>query len=145
MRKPKGLAARHQPALAEPARPGRAGRSSTQVGQSPSQLGHCRATADAGLLRQPNHANVNANYADEQWFSPFNDKNGNGQLRQGAYAKVDTSLSWRGDALTLRLWGNNLTDKEYYSYGLDLRDSFGFDFLIPAAPRTFGVSARYTF
>jgi outer membrane receptor protein involved in Fe transport len=43
------------------------------------------------------------------------------------------------------LWGRNLADEEYYSYGLDLRSITGADFLVRGARRTFGIEASYRF
>lgn len=87
----------------------------------------------------------NFNYYAEQWFSPFNDKNGNGNLRQSGYSKMDVSMTWQAEQLSVRAWSTNLTNKEYYGYGLDLRNTFGYDFMVPAVPRAFGVSVRYDF
>jgi iron complex outermembrane recepter protein len=48
--------------------------------------------------------------------------------------------------LLIRAWSNNLFDREVYSYGLDLRGAgFPYNFRVPSTPRTFGVSARYSF
>ncbi|WP_317928471.1 TonB-dependent receptor [Halioxenophilus sp. WMMB6] len=96
--------------------------------------------ADGDLILTPN-----INYASEQWFSPYNDKNGNSNLRQGGYSKINTTVSWQNDRVTISAWCNNVTDKEYYGYGLDLRDTFGYDFMIPGSPRTFGLSVRYDY
>ncbi|MCW0198024.1 TonB-dependent receptor [Sphingopyxis sp.] len=94
----------------------------------------------------------NMAYSSRQYFSPFNavDAPGtpqvNSELQQGANAKVNASLSWSNDALTVRLFANNLFDRKTYGYGLDLRGAgFPFNFLVPAAPRTYGVSLRYGF
>ena len=84
-------------------------------------------------------------YSSRIWFSPFNDLNGNGKLTQGANAKVNASLAWESDKLTLRLWANNILNRKTYMYGLNLRDSWGYDYLLPAAPATYGISARYNF
>jgi iron complex outermembrane recepter protein len=93
-----------------------------------------------------------ANYVSRQFFSPFNDTNvagtlqGNAELQQGSYTKVDASLSWTRDKLQIRAWSNNLFNREILSYGLDLRGAgFPYNFLVPSTPRTYGVSARYSF
>jgi len=92
------------------------------------------------------------NYFSRQYFSPFNGVNApgtaqrNAELQQGGYAKVNASLAWTHDAVTVRGWVNNLFDKETYAYGLDLRGAgFPFNFLVPSTPRTFGVSASVAF
>lgn len=94
----------------------------------------------------------NVAYFAKQYFSPFNELNAvgsgqvNGELMQGAYAKVNASVSWTKDDLTVRAFVNNAFEEETYSYGLDLRGAgFPFNFLIPAAPRTFGFSVAKAF
>jgi len=93
-----------------------------------------------------------ANYFSRQYFSPFNDKNvaGTGQvnseLGQGAYVKVNASLAWAHDNLELRGWVNNAFNRKVLAYGLDLRGAgFTYNLLVPAAPRTYGVTARIKF
>lgn len=92
------------------------------------------------------------NYFSRQYFSPFNDVNapGTGQLntelQQGGFAKVNAALAWEHGPVQLRGWVNNLFERKTYGYGLDLRGAgFPYNFLVPAAPRTYGVSARFTF
>jgi iron complex outermembrane receptor protein len=91
-------------------------------------------------------------YSSRQYYSPFNriDVAGSGQnnseLQQGAYAKVNASLSWSNDSLTVRAFVNNLFERKTYSYGLDLRGAgFPYNFLVPSLPRTYGVSVRMSF
>jgi outer membrane receptor protein involved in Fe transport len=92
------------------------------------------------------------NYVSHQYFSPFNAVNvvgsaqDNAELQQGAFAKVNASLVWKRDNLMLRAWVDNLTNAEVLGYGLDLRGAgFPFNFLVPEAPRTFGLEARVSF
>lgn len=94
----------------------------------------------------------NMAYSSRQYFSPFNDIDApgtpqvNSELQQRANTKVNASLSWSNDNLTIRAFANNIFDRKTYGYGLDLRGAgFPFNFLIPAAPRTYGVSLRYGF
>ncbi len=94
----------------------------------------------------------NVLYTSSQFFSPFNAVNvaGSGQvnseLAQGANAKVNGALSWSNARITLRVFANNLFDRKTYGYGLDLRGAgFPYNFLVPSAPRTFGVSVRAGF
>ncbi len=84
-------------------------------------------------------------YTSKIYFSPYNDAGGNGNLNQGKNAKVNAQLSWTGGPYTVRLWVNNLFNRKTYVYGLDLRSAFGFDYLVPGAPRMFGGSVRYAF
>ncbi|MFT4054562.1 MAG: TonB-dependent receptor [Novosphingobium sp.] len=92
------------------------------------------------------------NYFSRQYFSPFNttDVAGTGQvnseLQQGAYAKVDAALAWQHDNIELRGWINNAFNRKVLAYGLDLRGAgFNYNLLVPAAPRTYGVTARVSF
>ena len=91
-------------------------------------------------------------YSSQQFFSPFNADNAagtpqnNAELQQGANAKVNMGLSWSDDRFTIRAFVDNLFDRETYGYGLDLRGAgFPYNFLVPALPRTFGISARMDF
>jgi outer membrane receptor protein involved in Fe transport len=92
------------------------------------------------------------NYFSRQFFSPFNAENapGTGQinteLQQKGYAKVNASLVWAHDNLQLRAWINNAFNRKVYAYGLDLRGAgFPYNFLVPATPRSYGVTARVSF
>lgn len=91
-------------------------------------------------------------YFSHQWFSPFNADNApgtgqlNAELSQGHYAKVNASLAWVHNNLTLRAWVNNLTNRKTLGYGLDLRGAgFPYNFLVPTDPRTFGGAVRISF
>lgn len=91
-------------------------------------------------------------YFSRQYFSPFNEKNAagtgqvNSELQQDAYAKVNAALAWTRGDLTVRAFVNNAFEEETYSYGLDLRGAgFPFNFLVPSAPRTYGVSIAKVF
>jgi iron complex outermembrane receptor protein len=44
----------------------------------------------------------------------------------------------------LSVWGKNLSNKRYYTYGLNI-DVFGLDYLNRGMPRTYGVEARVKF
>lgn len=92
------------------------------------------------------------NYFSRQYFSPFNANNAagtgqlNSELQQGAYAKVNASLAWTHGPLMVRGWVNNAFNRKTYSYGLDLRGAgFPYNFLVPSTPRTYGVTARFSF
>jgi iron complex outermembrane receptor protein len=93
-----------------------------------------------------------ASYSSHQYFSPFNSINAvgsgqvNSELEQSAFTKVNASLAWGDERLTIRLWSNNLFDARTLGYGLDLRGAgFPYNFLVPEAPRTYGLSARFNF
>lgn len=79
------------------------------------------------------------------YFTPYNSDNGNGNLIQDANTKVNAQFSYDTDRYTLRLWVNNLFNEKTFADGLDLRSSFGYDYLIAAPPRQYGVSFNYKF
>lgn len=94
----------------------------------------------------------NVSYVSRQYFSAFNDKPsfvgdpvGNARLKQAGYAKVDASLSWTRDRLSVRAAVNNLLQRKYYTYGIDLRSALGFDLLTPSEPRTYTLTLRREF
>ncbi|MDP1026881.1 TonB-dependent receptor [Sphingomonas sp. KR1UV-12] len=87
-----------------------------------------------------------------QYFSPFNDTNAvgtgqlNSELKQGAFAKVNLTAALTVDRFTFKAFANNLLNRKTYVYGLDLRGAgFPYNFLVPAAPRTYGGSVRVAF
>ena len=87
----------------------------------------------------------NAAYASQVWYSPFNGLNGNTNLQQGDNTKVNLSASYERGPWTARVWGRNIFEEETITYGLDLRASFGYDYLLPGEPATYGVSIGYEF
>lgn len=91
-------------------------------------------------------------YFSRQYFSPFNDTNAvgtaqmNSELKQGSFAKVNLTAALTVDRFTFKAFANNLLDRKTYAYGLDLRGAgFPYNFLVPAAPRTYGGSVRVAF
>ncbi len=90
--------------------------------------------------------NADVQYASRQYFDPFNDRQAMGPIRDGqkGYTLVDARLRYDADNFTIALWGKNLFNKYYYSYGLNI-ESFAFDFFTPGAPRTYGVEATIRF
>lgn len=94
----------------------------------------------------------NISYYSHQYYSPYNDINvpgsgqNNSELEQGRFAKVNGTVSWTRDNITLRGWVNNLFNKKTLSYGLDLRGAgFSYNYLVPADPRTYGASIKVSF
>jgi iron complex outermembrane receptor protein len=88
------------------------------------------------------NADANASYTSEFPWEP------DGIIRQEAYTLVGASLEWTPpsqDRLSLRLWGKNLTGKEYYVTQLEVAGSQQGNNAVAAEPRTFGVEARYRF
>jgi iron complex outermembrane receptor protein len=68
-------------------------------------------------------------------------------LTQPAYHLLNGRVSWTlpGDKLTLAVWGKNLTNQQYYTYLSAGNNPGGYDEGIVAPPRTYGISAKYTF
>lgn len=95
---------------------------------------------------------ADATYIGDHFFSPFNegpsfvgDPIGNGNQQQDGYLKVDGRATWSYKNYDFSIWGRNLFKKEYFSYGLDLRNGFGFDYLVAGQARTYGVEAKVNF
>ncbi|OAN58542.1 TonB-dependent receptor [Sphingomonas sp. TDK1] len=100
-----------------------------------------------GLTLSPSVA-----YFSRQYFSPFNAVNAvgtaqqNRELQQEGYAKVNLTAALTVDRFTFKAFANNLLNARTYAYGLDLRGAgFPYNFLVPAMPRTYGLSARVSF
>jgi len=89
--------------------------------------------------------NGNVAYTSDVWFSPFNGLNGNQRLKQDGNTKVNLAASYKNGPWTARAWGKNVFNEKTYGYGLDLRSAFGYDFMVPSTPATYGVSLGYEF
>lgn len=84
---------------------------------------------------------------DESYYGYYHD----GKL--GDYNLLNASVQWQSDAISITLWGRNLSDEDYAVHGLyfgaDPRDDFGawqnqtYEQL--GEPRTYGVEMRYAF
>ncbi|NWK94852.1 TonB-dependent receptor [Sphingobium lactosutens] len=103
--------------------------------------------ADGDITLSPTVA-----YYSHQFFSPFNSINAvgspqvNSELQQGKYAKINGTLSWTHENVTLRVWANNITNRKTLAAGLDLRGAgLGYNTVMPAEPRTYGGSVRLSF
>lgn len=104
-------------------------------------------TERGGLTFSPN-----VSYFSKQFFSPLNDVNApgtaqkNSELIQGAYAKVNATVAWKIDRITLKAFVNNLFERKTLLYGIDIRGAgFPFNYRTPSMPRTFGGSVRLDF
>lgn len=87
---------------------------------------------DSGALA----AALNFYYNDGFFFDAQN------RVPQPQYEIVNASLTWRpNDAVSVMLWGKNLTESEYYNQ-IDITTGTG-DVGMPAPPRTYGVTVRY--
>jgi iron complex outermembrane recepter protein len=78
-------------------------------------------------------------YASDVFFSPYNNLAGNGPLSQPANTKINAQVSYDTSKYSVTLWTKNLTNKETFGDGLDLR-TFGFYYMIPLPPRTYGLT-----
>ncbi|MFT4520653.1 MAG: iron complex outermembrane receptor protein [Halioglobus sp.] len=84
---------------------------------------------------------------DDAFYGYYHD----GKLN--SYDLLNASLSWQASALSVTLWGRNLTDEDYAVHGLyfgaDPRDNFGAfantTYQQFGEPRTYGVELRYSF
>ncbi len=84
---------------------------------------------------------------DDSYFGYYHD----GKL--GDYNLLNASVQWHAQALTITLWGRNLSDENYAVHGLyfaaDPRDDFGAwqnqTYLQLGEPRTYGVQLAYSF
>ncbi|MFM6852633.1 MAG: TonB-dependent receptor, partial [Sphingopyxis sp.] len=91
------------------------------------------------------HVRPNAVYTGDIWFSPFNGRNGNGNLRQPGYWLANVQAEYQVGNFALSAYVRNLFAKDYFTYALDLRAAIGNDFLIRGERRTYGLNAVYRF
>ena len=89
---------------------------------------------------------ADSSFRSRQWFSAYNDKAGYDRIGQKAYALVNGRLALSSDAgWEVALWGKNLFDKNFVTYGINIQSAYGMDYLIDGAPRTYGVELSYKF
>ena len=60
------------------------------------------------------------------------------------YWLFNARVTWQKNNLSVSAWGKNLSNKYYYTYGLNI-NVFGLDYLNRATPRTYGLEATYKF
>ncbi len=91
-----------------------------------------------------NYSFVGTNYTGQQ-FTDRDAARGPLHVGGGDYWLVNSRLSFATKSYSVALWVKNLTDKLYYPNGINVEGSYGSDYLIRAAPRTFGaeVSVRF--
>jgi iron complex outermembrane recepter protein len=82
----------------------------------------------------------NVSFTSKYYFEPDN------RLSAGPYALIGASFAYNlpGGHVSVRLWGENLSDRHYYGSGQAF-GTFAGDEGAPAAPRTYGLtlSAKY--
>ncbi|BFM15383.1 TonB-dependent receptor [Maricurvus nonylphenolicus] len=90
---------------------------------------------------------IDGNYLDDQWFSAFNDKEGFEEIKQDAYWlwNARTTFTDESERYALSLWVQNIADKEYDVYGINLQGGFGFNYFMEGRPRSYGVDLTYRF
>ena len=79
---------------------------------------------------------------------PFTDRDAaRGPLHVGGgdYWLVNGRISYATRSFSVAGYVKNLTNKLYYPNGINVEGSYGSDYLIRAAPRTFGVEASFKF
>ncbi len=72
---------------------------------------------------------------------------GKGPIRQGGgdYWLINGRISYKTDHYSLAAYVKNLTDKVYYPNAINVEGSYGSDYFIRAAPRTFGAEFSMKF
>lgn len=93
------------------------------------------------------NSHIDANYNDSQWFSAFNDAANYGDIGESSVTLINARLEYQpaNSQLTIALWGKNIGDKEYKTYAINLSDSFGYNYTMSGAPRTYGAEVSLTF
>ena len=93
------------------------------------------------------HVAADGNYYDKQYFDALNTE----RIAQTGYSIFNARISLLATGenhVSVALWGKNLGNKEYLSYGLAQRNiqdgGLGFDYALVGEPRTYGLelSAR---
>jgi iron complex outermembrane receptor protein len=86
--------------------------------------------------------NTDYSYRTKQWSTPVID-----QLPIGAYGLLNARVTYRSASgiWSVAAFGNNLTDKQYFAGGIDLRPVTGQIRYDVGRPRQFGVEAKVSF
>ena len=64
---------------------------------------------------------------------------------EGGYWVANANLTYATDTYSVSTWVKNLTDEEYYPFGISIENLFGNGYRVIAPPRTYGVEFRYNF
>ncbi|HMN43026.1 MAG TPA: TonB-dependent receptor [Povalibacter sp.] len=83
--------------------------------------------------------NASDGYKASYFWEPDN------RLEQDAYHLVNASVTWTAvnSRYSVQLFGRNLNDAYYFSSGSEA--TAGNDLYVPGAPRTYGITLRYTY
>ena len=94
------------------------------------------------------HVAADGNYYGKQYFDALNTD----RIAQDAYEIFNARVSLlggRGGHWSVALWGKNLANREYLSYGLAQRNisdgGLGFDYARVGEPRTYGIEFTYRY
>ena len=89
------------------------------------------------------HVQADFTYTDDYFFDAFN----NDYTSQEAYTLWGARAGWVASSgnWEVALWGQNLTDEDYFSTGLDLGPDFGLVQMIPTRPRAYGLELKAYF
>lgn len=95
-----------------------------------------------------------AAYTGQYYFDTFEDYSGvvEQNMSTGVYGDgegdfwtLNGRLSYIGENVSVGLWGKNLTDEEFYGFGISIENLFGNGYRMLAPPRTYGVDVSYKF
>ncbi len=82
--------------------------------------------------------NANDGYKSDYFWEPDN------RLKQNSFHLVNASVTWKAtERASLQVFGRNLAGEYYFSSAAE--GTGGNDVHLPAAPRTYGIKARYAF
>lgn len=92
-------------------------------------------------------ARIDWSYRDNMTFLvPKPERNSSGPLHLWNARISFDEISGPGDtSMRVSLWGKNLTNEGYWNFGVNLYETFGFDFNTYGEPRTFGVDLELSF
>jgi iron complex outermembrane receptor protein len=106
--------------------------------ESPDVTAYVAGTYSLPVANGVLDSSVNVSYNSGYYWNPDN------RLRQPSYALLGANFKWTptGANWDVRLWGNNITSKHYYT----IESAFAFgDIYSPAMPATYGIAADYHF
>jgi len=92
-------------------------------------------------------ARIDWSYRDNMTFLvPKPERNSSGPVHLWNARLSFDEIQGPGDtSMRVSLWGKNLTNEGYWTFGVNLYETFGFDFNTYGEPRTFGVDLELNF
>ncbi len=92
-------------------------------------------------------ARMDWSYRDNMTFlTPQPERNSSGSLQLWNARVALEELNGPGDStMSFALWGKNLTDEGYYTFGVNIYSSFGFDINTYGEPMTWGMDVAINF